>query len=615
MSAAPEIHPDPFALASEYRSAGWIGTLPIPLGAKWPPPKGYTGEDGTWPSGADVAAWTEEGPRNIALRLPPNVVALDVDVDAAFADLLTRVGPLPPTWRAHSGSGRLGHLYFRLPAGVTSHGWQAPGEGVDLLRYGHRYSVVWPSLHPSGSRYAWAPPGPPAPEAMRMRIFPRPGDLPELPEAWIRHLSGEARVGAISGAAPGSGDWWSQFSGGAPGLGTPITHNHDDALAAYAFGLAQRGTLDFEEIVALTVRRGADCDPPWGRRPGDQSLEEAARTRWVPGAMRKAEKEAQWALEAAEEAEAGLEIVDWHKVWSLPEEDDWLVPGLVPARRGVALYSAPKVGKSLLVLEMAVAVSQGATFLGEACEAATVLYVDHENDLRGDVRSRLRGMGYGPDDLTGLRYLSMPLMGPLDSAAGAAELLEVAQREGAALVVLDTVSRTVAGEENANDTWLAFYRHTGRALKAAGIAYLRLDHSGKDDERGMRGGSAKSGDVDLVWRMTKKDEDEFVLTCDAHRLPVPQKAIFVHRAVSPRLTHVISTRTQNEELRKAGAFYALILERWSADALPGYRTVAAALREAGHEVADATVKELVRNLKRRAQFERDVALRVEGGTE
>jgi hypothetical protein len=61
-------------------------------------------------------------------------------------------------------------------------------------------------------------------------------------------------------------------------------------------------------------------------------------------------------------------------------------------------------------------------------------------------------------------------------------------------VVIDTVSRAIDGEENSNDTW----------LNQLGIAMIRLDHSGKDETKGMRGGSAKSGDVDAVWLSTFK---------------------------------------------------------------------------------------------------------------
>jgi hypothetical protein len=72
-------------------------------------------------------------------------------------------------------------------------------------------------------------------------------------------------------------------------------------------------------------------------------------------------------------------------------------------------------------------------------------------------------------------------------------------------VVIDTMSRAVEGAENESDTVRAFYAHTGRALKAAGVAVVRLDHSGKDMSKGQRGSSAKTDDVDVVYRLTARE--------------------------------------------------------------------------------------------------------------
>jgi hypothetical protein len=74
------------------------------------------------------------------------------------------------------------------------------------------------------------------------------------------------------------------------------------------------------------------------------------------------------------------------------------------------------------------------------------------------------------------------------------------------IVVLDTVSRFITGKENDSDSWLQLYGRVHAPLKAAGIAGVRLDHMGKDAERGSRGSSAKSQDVDHVWEMVTTDE-------------------------------------------------------------------------------------------------------------
>lgn len=243
----------------------------------------------------------------------------------------------------------------------------------------------------------------------------------------------------------------------------------------------------------------------------------------------------------AQAIEHQFPVLDWR---SLFEDDDeqqeWILEPLIPARRLVAVYSAPKVGKSLLMLEIAVAIARGHRALGNDVERRRVLYVDYENDPRGDVVNRLRAMGISHHHLSELKYLSFPRFGGLDTPQGAATLMAVVQHYACEVVVIDTVSRAVRGEENENDTWLNFYRCTGMALKEAGITCVRLDHSGKDADKGMRGGSAKYSDVDAVWRLTEAGGggDNYRLTCTDNRLPITEKEIVFKRERFP-LRHTV----------------------------------------------------------------------------
>lgn len=294
-----------------------------------------------------------------------------------------------------------------------------------------------------------------------------------------------------------------------------------------------------------------------------------------------------------------LPLLDFaHLLGTEDEGEEWIVNPILPARRMVALYSAPKVGKSLLMLEIAVGVALGTPVLGVTPEPRRVLYVDFENDPRGDVRRRLEAMGFeGEEDGRRLNerlcYLSFPSIAKLDTPQGGFELLKAAQVYECDVVVIDTVSRAVAGEENDNDTWLAFYRDTGMLLKAAGIACIRLDHSGKDAEKGMRGGSAKYGDVDAVWRLTASSSTVLELVCTDHRMPIEEDRLTLVRETSPRLTHrVASDRTvaldaKEQELDRA-------LDRLGVATSASHREAQKALKEAGYSFKKSVAERVVR---------------------
>lgn len=194
---------------------------------------------------------------------------------------------------------------------------------------------------------------------------------------------------------------------------------------------------------------------------------------------------------------------DWATVFDEVEPDpEWLIEPLVERGRQVAFFSEAKAGKSLVWLEISAGLVRGQSVLGNpARKPITIVYIDQENTKR-DVVERLTKMGFNGDGLERLIYYSFPDISYLDTEAGGRELYAIAVVGGADLVIIDTLSRVVEGDENENDTYHNFYKYTGVRLKADGIALVRLDHSGKDKTKGMRGASSKYSDVDEVWQLT-----------------------------------------------------------------------------------------------------------------
>jgi hypothetical protein len=185
-------------VAQTYYQRGWEGVLPLPPGAKTEPPKGYTGDTGRYPTQAQVAGWAStHAAGNVALRLPDNVLGLDVDAyegklgGQTLAALEARLGRLPATWVSTSredGSGS-GIRLFRAPGGLV---WRnGIGADIDVIRRSWRYAVVWPSTHPkTRSTYRWYAPG-----WIPAVAPPGPGDLAELPFPWVQFLTEVPEVG------------------------------------------------------------------------------------------------------------------------------------------------------------------------------------------------------------------------------------------------------------------------------------------------------------------------------------------------------------------------------------------------------------------------------------
>jgi len=182
---------NPYADAAlVYWAAGWRGILPLPAGAKDPPPHGWTGADGAVPSYADVWAWREQHPSgNLALRLPDGLIGIDVDAygtkqgGPSLRALVDTHGPLPATWRSTSREdGVSGISLFRVPDGLRWPG--EAGAGIEIIQRRHRYVVAWPSIHPEGGKYQWV-------DDLQIPFegAPGPDDFPWLPEPWVNGLT------------------------------------------------------------------------------------------------------------------------------------------------------------------------------------------------------------------------------------------------------------------------------------------------------------------------------------------------------------------------------------------------------------------------------------------
>lgn len=186
--------------ALRYYTHGWQG--PLPIGSKpkekTHPPAGYTGNDGVWPDEDQITEWVRARSEvNIALRLPREVIGVDVDdyANKPGADTMVATtevhGRLPRTWISTSREGMSGIRWFRLsdPAvlpGKLVHPDDDTISGVEIIQHTHRYAIVPPSIHPEGGHYRWITPDG---EIVTDGTLPKPDDFPVVPQAWVDHIN------------------------------------------------------------------------------------------------------------------------------------------------------------------------------------------------------------------------------------------------------------------------------------------------------------------------------------------------------------------------------------------------------------------------------------------
>jgi putative DNA primase/helicase len=201
--------PTPYARSARaYFDSGW-SPIPLPHEAKSPIPDGFTGATGKYVDLSQLRRWLDPRarasagklnypPSNIAIRLPRDILGIDVDGygskrgSATLKRAEEAWGALPATWVSTSKrDGISGIRLFRIPEGLAWPGGLPQGGGVDLIRWDHRYMVVEPSIHDlTSEEYRWC-------RIVDVELVDSPGefpdadgsDIPPLPAEWVEGLT------------------------------------------------------------------------------------------------------------------------------------------------------------------------------------------------------------------------------------------------------------------------------------------------------------------------------------------------------------------------------------------------------------------------------------------
>lgn len=155
----------PFARAAlRYYDAGWTGVLPMMRGRKAPCVSGYHGRQAPYPTRDTVIEWVNTFPHaNLAIRLPPGLVGIDLDVyhggQETLDDLVGLYGDLPDTWVSTARDDGSGIRLYRAELPPERRWAGKLGTGIEIVHPGNRYVMAAPSVHPLlGLPYRWIGP-------------------------------------------------------------------------------------------------------------------------------------------------------------------------------------------------------------------------------------------------------------------------------------------------------------------------------------------------------------------------------------------------------------------------------------------------------------------------
>lgn len=532
MTNTPPYPETPLKAARMYGDSGWR-VVPIVNETKRPAIEEWQNRASKHPD--QITSWWTNGYAQCGVGIvtgkETGMWVLDVDVANGKQGVETLAalikanggGKLPTTLVARTPSGGY-HYYWKYPQGVEVRNAQELGAGLDVRGEGGQV-LAPPTTRAAGSYYWHDDHGPYdaevvyAPEwLLELVSFKPPSEAAlrtfdagtnEQPAYVIKYNAEHTWEDLLTG------DSWVFDHSDSNDVGYWVRPGKDaregTSATTYHAGLNMLWVFTTAHPF-LKAEQGYD---PWGymvRRDFDGDFKAAGRVFYDRSqpmsvdllAPEQGSEEVQ--LSRLEQAEIQISSAAF---WDAEQQnEDFLISPFIAMGRGHALYAEAKAGKSYVVLQaLAAAAVPGHTSWSDPVKVpVNILYLDYEM-TQEDLRERLEIFGYSiNDDFSHLRYIKASMLGAdLDTYEGGRELLEQAQKWQSQLVVIDTMSRAVSGDENDADTVRRFFQHTGRLLKANGIAWLRIDHAGKVVDRGQRGSSGKNDDVDVVWRLDRVD--------------------------------------------------------------------------------------------------------------
>lgn len=532
--------PDDFSGASEWASAyRALGLAVIPAG---PEKRPY----GKWKeftqNGIPQAAhdrWYGPGGDNVgnmrmgfltgaaSIRNGHKLLVIDLDLKPHVSGMETwdrwigehEMGCMPETWTARTGGGGT-HIYFWYPDTLTIGGTQLTFPGVDVRADGG-FIMAPPSLHTSGKLYVW-------------EQSPFETELAEAPQ-WLLDIVGAAK-GHYSDPAPrerheaaGTTDAWGNTVDGRDAKmrgivwrvvvdmyrGCPIPPSADASegamLAAYE-SYANRtrpqnpaNTLE-DEGRGLTAFRAK-----WAYAMGqwDTKVAAAAAVPVQGHVSDSGNPDIDWSSKPQPAAADIASELEWFDEIKPITAAPYVIKSVLDQGAMSVVYGASNSGKTFFALDLAFHVATSSPWRDLRVAGGSVLYLAAEGG--NGIANRIVGLRQSTGVLDvpmALRRAGLDLLRPdADTARVIALAEEVAKRAPLKLIVIDTLSRVLAGgDENGPVDMTAFIKNVDRIRGATGAHVMIVHHTGKDTARGARGHSSLRAATDTEIEVTEDEE-------------------------------------------------------------------------------------------------------------
>jgi hypothetical protein len=544
--------------------------------------------------------WLKAATANVGIATGPQagIWVLDVDTEGlrVLPELVAAHGDLPLTPTAKTGSGGR-HYFFRYVDGLTNSRGALPN-GIDVRGAGG-YVVAPPSNHVQGA-YEWlpdlSPDETPVADAPAWLIEMILGGRPVRSEAPNGHADGHDRAIRLPGSGRSVAYGLAALRDEVARVCSAVPGQQEATLNEAGFNLGTlvgAGSLDYNDAMVALVGAGMqmvnqDGRPPWTleqlRKKTEHGLTDGMkhpRNPTVP-LLERIREAATWAP-VAQVATNGHHLPPTDEPTKLTpmsmadlkagyQTTRWLVgtpkAGLIPVGGTVVMAGEPGIGKTWMMLDLALSVATATPWLGHwPCEQGGVLLILEEEDP-STVWDRLTMLA-GPRGLSVEQLMELPIkffisagIALVDREGNLNRALEQAITEFApALVVMDPFRRLHGLEENdsgAMSHLFSLLRALTRVVDPA-LSIIIIHHLRKATENlregldRLRGSSDIAASVDGAFSVQGVFTQHLVLTHEKSKRGPACGTFRIHPEIGVagvRLNYVLTVAAAADDDRK-----------------------------------------------------------------
>ncbi len=194
----------------------------------------------------------------------------------------------------------------------------------------------------------------------------------------------------------------------------------------------------------------------------------------------------------------------------------YLVKNLIPREGLVVVWGPPKCGKSFWIFYLVMHIVLGWIYRGRKVKQGAVVYVACEGQQGFRARIEAFRQRYLSEEPADVPFYLVPAS--LNLIAECEDLVAAIRAElgttEPVVVVLDTLNRSIEGDENSSEDMTAYIRAAGVIQEAFGCAVIVVHHCGVEGKR-PRGHTSLEGAVDV--QIAVKRDDAGTITAKVER--------------------------------------------------------------------------------------------------